>query len=142
LFSQQNQQLAFINAVRMQDLGLCSNPTASANIFLVLLCLEIPLTQDRSPLVLGRLAAGESWTATALEARNGFERSQLKLPQHKAAESASSKRLKITGLENPVLFALQNSNRIDRLSQPRMALEICNFLSLCSLGYSRSEKSS
>jgi hypothetical protein len=40
----------------------------------------------------------------------GFERSQLKLPQYKAAEMASSKRRKITGLENLDLFASQKAS--------------------------------
>jgi hypothetical protein len=38
-----------------------------------------------------------------------------------------SKRLKITGLEIPALFALQKSNKNDRLWQPIVALEVGNF---------------
>jgi hypothetical protein len=39
----------------------------------------------------------------------------------------------MTGLENPLLFALQESNKIDRQWQPSVALEICKFLSRRSL---------
>jgi hypothetical protein len=34
----------------------------------------------------------------------------------------------MAGLENPIVFALQKASKIDRLWQPIVALEICNFL--------------
>jgi hypothetical protein len=46
---------------------------------------------------------------------------------------------RITGLENSSLFALQKASKIDLSWQPSVALEICNFLSLCFLACPRSE---
>jgi hypothetical protein len=45
---------------------------------------------------------------------------------------APSKRPKISGLENRVIFVSQEASKIDPSWPPIVALEICNFLILCS----------
>jgi len=48
---------------------------------------------------------------------------------------------RMTGLENPALFAIQKASKIDRSWPPSVALEICNFLILGSPTYPDVQKS-